>query len=164
MEFDSIGNLFGVASSSQNDKFLLIHSNTGNDNPSTLLIAKKANKKPIYAFRIRYASDTAISNKGHSAGISHDYNSGESLISCINTDGVLQFSKKSNSIPQCLAFDNTCKFLVVAFAGEENNIECYSIVWLDIKSGLLVKAIQAPDLLPVFKLSFNAKNELVIGN
>jgi len=164
MEFESIGKFFGAAKSSQNNEFILIDSNEGSNKPSTLLVATKESKELIYSYKLKYAASTAISNQGHSAAISFNYKNMDAVISCIDPNGDLSFVKKSHSVPNCLAFDNECKFLVIAFAGEEQYVECYSIVWIDIKSGMLIKAEQAPNLLPIFELEFDDQNSLIIGN
>lgn len=162
MKFDSIGDFSGVATVSQNKRFTLIHSSIGSDKPSSIMVSKAQTKEHIYAYRLPYASDTAISNQGHVAAISRDYETMEATITCIDSEGTLVFTKRSGSQPICLAFDNDCKNLVVSFAGEETFIECYSIIWLDIHTGLLMKAQLAPDMKPPLSMSFDSENKLVI--
>lgn len=162
MDFDSIGDFSGFKILSQNMEFMMIWRDSEDCKTTTFLIAENRTKKPIYAYRTKYASNKAISNNGYFAAIANDFDQETSTIYCIDDEGGPTFSRLSNSNPSCLAFDNDNKYLVVSFAGDSKYIESYSTIWFDINSGQLIKAEQNPDLKPIFSMSFDSSNKLVL--
>lgn len=164
MKFGFIDDFFGVEQSSQNNRYILVKDIASLKKPTLLIVATKENREPIYRYKLHYPFTTSISNMGFAAAISFDYKKVSALITCINEQGKPFFTKVSNSMPSCLTFDNNSEYLVIAFCESVPNINPYRIDWLEVRSGELFKTQYSTNTKPIFGLSFDDKNDLIIKN
>jgi hypothetical protein len=159
MEFATIEGIFGVITYSQNKKYSILRASSRDFKFTFIIVSEVESQKVLYRYQIEYSDTVAVSNLGYSAIIEkktddRDYD----IIHCLDPRGGNIFKKKVFTNPVTPVFDNLSQYLVVPFFGSEEWVESYSIVWIDLKSKRLHKAVELPMEKAIDKFGFDADN------